>query len=45
MQQANPIEGIIWFSNFTLFRMECEELFCKTNITCNTLNYCTVLYT
>ena len=30
---SNPIEGKICFSQFTLFcRVECEELFCKTNL-------------
>ena len=30
---SNPTEGKICFSQFTLFyRMECEKLFCKTNI-------------
>ena len=30
---SNPTEGKIRFSQFTLFyRMECEKLFCKTNI-------------
>ena len=29
---SNPTEGKICFSLFTLFRVECEELFCKTNI-------------
>ena len=29
----NPTEGKICFSQFTLFyRVECEKLFCKTNI-------------
>ena len=34
---SNPTEGKICFSHFTLFRMECEELFFKTNI--KLLNY------
>ena len=30
---SNPTEGKIRFSYFTLFyRVECEKLFCKTNI-------------
>ena len=30
---SNPTEGKIWFSQFTLFyRVECEKLFCKTNL-------------
>ena len=32
---SNPTEGKICFSQFTLFyssRVECEKLFCKTNI-------------
>ena len=30
---SNPTEGKICFSQFTLFyRMECEKLFCKTNL-------------
>ena len=29
---SNPTEGKICFSHFTLFRVECEELFWKTNI-------------
>ena len=31
---SNPTggEGQISFSHFPLFRVECEELFCKTNI-------------
>ena len=29
---ANPTEGKTYFSRVTLFIMECEELFCKTNI-------------
>ena len=30
---SNPTDGKICFSQFTLFyRVECEELFCKTNI-------------
>ena len=30
---SNPTEGKIRFSQFTLFyRVECEKLFCKTNI-------------
>ena len=31
--RSNPTEGKICFSQFTLFyRVECEKLFCKTNI-------------
>ena len=30
---SNPTEGKIRFSQFTLFyRVECERLFCKTNL-------------
>ena len=30
---SNPTEGKIRFSQFTLFyRVECEKLFCKTNL-------------
>ena len=29
---SNPTEGKICFSHFTLFSVECEKLFCKTNI-------------
>ena len=30
---SNPTEGKICFSQFTLFyRVECEKLFCKTNL-------------
>ena len=30
---SNPTDGKICFSQFTLFyRVECEKLFCKTNI-------------
>jgi hypothetical protein len=30
---SNPIEGKICFSHFTpLYEVECEELFCKTNL-------------
>ena len=30
---SNPTEGKICFSQFTLlYRVECEKLFCKTNI-------------
>ena len=28
----NPTEGKICFSHFNLFRVDCEELFRKTNI-------------
>ena len=29
---SNHTEGKICLSHFTLIRVECEELFCKTNI-------------
>ena len=29
---SNPTGCKICFSHFTLFRVECEEMFCKTNI-------------
>ena len=36
---SNPTEGKIRFSQFTLFyRVECEKLFCKTNIKLKLLN-------
>ena len=35
---SNPTEGKLRFSQFTLFyRVECEKLFCKTNLKLNVL--------
>ena len=30
--ESNDLNSVNYFSQFTLIRVECEELFCKTNI-------------